>query len=151
MHVRTAVLVIHGVGQQQPYQTLDQFGSGFVSALRRVTARDWNILHRIVADEAGLARPGATNAASVGISTDSTLRIAPNPPAAVGGEPLTHVDLFEVCWAPLVQRRVDFAQVLKFYTLTAMSPVRYFKENLSRLDLEVQAAVDEDRTARTPE
>jgi len=151
MNVRTAVLVIHGVGQQQPYQTLDQFASGFVQALRRITAREWNILHRIVADEAGLAQPATRNEASVGISTGSAVRLLPDPAAAVGGEPLTHVDIHEVCWSPLVQRRVRFAQVLKFYTVTALSPLRYFKENLSRLDLETKAAIDESRARRSPE
>src|SRR5947209_1322419 len=95
----TAILVIHGIGQQQPYQTLDQFGAGLVTALNAERpGTTWEIKHEIVANTAGLARPKEANAASVGVSTDSKLQLTPPVDEDAPPPVLERIDVHEVCW-----------------------------------------------------
>jgi hypothetical protein len=104
----TALLVIHGIGEQNPYETMDQVARGFVRFFRgknltpvlrpeRIRHADWT---------------------EVAVHLDFP---------AGGREPLS---LYEFYWAPYTEGRVTYRGVLLWLVRTVLSPLRYLADNL---------------------
>jgi hypothetical protein len=114
---RTAMLVIHGIGEQNPYETLDSFAKGVFSYLQK--------------------RPGVRKVELSPVETaleDWTqvgMRITVNPdldPSLQG-----RVDLFEYYWAPETEDKLSWKDTLKWVLRTDLTPLRYFADNLQEM------------------
>ena len=129
MSERVAILVIHGIGKQQPYQILDQFSRNLFSSLNR-TDPGWLI-------EPQLDRQtDPTGADSTWVRV--AYRLAPPP----GAEPVFSSDpdatieditLFEDYWAPITQDKITYAGSLLFLARAGFEPFLYLAANLKAL------------------
>lgn len=114
---RTAVLVIHGIGSQKPYTTLDQFARG----LRRFFGPH--------ATQEVLLRPREADA-NTGEKAwvQAYVRITPAPHAN------GLIDLYEYYWAPVITGKVSAYQSLLFLLMAALTPLQYLRDNLQIID-----------------
>jgi hypothetical protein len=99
-----AVLVIHGIGEQAPYQTLDAFVQG-VAVKFGIQAKQ--LEHRLE---------------STRIGTLSSIRMPLPRATARGGARV--LDFYEFHWAGMVEGRIGLRQVLGWLLRTALSPLR---------------------------
>lgn len=116
---KTAFLVIHGIGQQDPFETLDSFGRGFVDYFSAQFARtnQPNAVREI--------RPVRLNH---GDWVEVALRLRFEKPATDRG--LRELHLHEYYWAPHTQGRVTYRAVLAWLIRTGLTPLRYLSQNL---------------------
>jgi hypothetical protein len=90
---RIAMLVIHGIGEQNPYETLDSFARGVFQFLRQT----WHL-------------DSALSSAMVALKdwTQVGMRITVNP--GQGPEREGRVDIFEYYWAPETEDKLTFGR-----------------------------------------
>jgi hypothetical protein len=111
----TALLVIHGIGEQDPYETLDQAARGFDGYFRargrqpvlrpeRIRHEDWT---------------------EVAVHLDL--------PGVSPEERPTRLSLFEFYWASYTEGKATYRGVLGWLIHTVFSPLRYLAENLLAL------------------
>jgi hypothetical protein len=105
----TAVLVVHGVGNQEPLQTLDQFGRGLLLEFK---ARGWSLdlQHRVAASAD--SRCGAAQ----------SLRL--HPPG--GGPPL---DVYEYYWADIPQDRAPLGAIQRWLDGAVKGARAFYRDN----------------------
>ena len=116
---KTAVLVIHGIGQQDPFETLDSFARGLVDYFREIFARtkQTNGIKEI--------RPARLNH---GEWVEVALRLRFDKPATPRG--LQELHLHEYYWAPHTQGRMTYRALLTWLIRTGLTPLRYLSQNL---------------------
>ena len=109
----TAMLVIHGIGEQNPYDTLDSFARGLANhfADRKPTLRAERIRHE--------------DWTEVAIHVEFERAATPNG--------LRRLSLFEFYWAPFTEDKVSYWGVLKWIARTAFTPLAYLADNLQAL------------------
>lgn len=109
---RTAILVIHGIGQQNPFETLNSFAQGLGRYLddqcATVTYRPERIRHE-----------GWTEVA---------LHLDLDKPVTKKGT--QRLSLHEYYWAPHTEGKVTYRGVLAWLIRTALTPLRYLSNNL---------------------
>ncbi len=100
---RAAILVIHGIGEQLPFQALDEFARGLA---RQLEVQPKQLEHRLIrrADR-----------------TESAVRIPLAQPLPRSQARL--VDVFEYYWAGKVQGRIGLWPVLKWLARTSLTPL----------------------------
>jgi hypothetical protein len=119
---RTAVLVVHGMGAQKPYTTLDQFSRG----LSQFFGPE-NVQQQVC------FRPHPTNAITKESGwTQAFVRLT--PAGADPSEPDQLIDLFEYYWAPVISGLVTPQQSLRFLLLSALTPFQYLRDNLTLME-----------------
>ncbi|MGB2694257.1 MAG: hypothetical protein WBD55_03615 [Dehalococcoidia bacterium] len=106
---RVALLAIHGIGQQDPFEILD----GFVQSLRKTLEAQ---------------NPGSTIAASHILRdengwTESCLSLTKD------GDEETAIDCYEYYWAHETQRRIDMGEVFDWVFKTGLAAEKYYAEN----------------------
>ncbi|MGH9635733.1 MAG: hypothetical protein ACRD72_12950 [Candidatus Angelobacter sp.] len=115
---RTAILVVHGIGEQNPYETLDQFGRN---------------LMRYLSFEGGIndlqieaARYDHND------STEARIRLKTQ---AFGPDPNTEglIDIYEYYWAPQTEDKISYRETLAWLIKTTLTPIRLFNENLREM------------------
>ena len=115
---RTAILVVHGIGEQNPYETLDQFGRN---------------LMRYLSFEGGIndlqieaARYDHND------STEARIRLKTQ---AFGPGPNTEglIDIYEYYWAPQTEDKISYRETLAWLIKTTLTPIRLFNENLREM------------------
>jgi len=121
----TAMLVIHGIGEQNPYDTLDSFARGLAEhfADHKPTLRAERIRHEDW--------------------TEVAVHLEFENAATRNG--LKHLSLFELYWAPFTEDKVSYWGVLKWIARTAFTPLAYLADNLQALLWEEQ-----DKTGKPP-
>jgi hypothetical protein len=102
---KAAILVIHGIGEQQPYQTLDAFVQG--------VAREFGIV----------AGQLEYHLVSSKIGTLSFIRMPLPPSRATPRGGARTLDFYEFHWAGMVEGRIGFRQVLGWLARTALNPL----------------------------
>jgi hypothetical protein len=109
------MLVIHGIGQQQPFRPLDNFVNNLRSTLeddgKKVTAT-----HLLFGREEVF---------------DHAVRIEAFDPT--GGAPDFQLDVYEFFWAPLTRGKASFVQVASWLLATGFTPLRRFAYNVPLL------------------
>ncbi|HEU5406118.1 MAG TPA: hypothetical protein VFU48_00015, partial [Nitrospira sp.] len=107
---KTAVLVIHGIGEQDPYEPLDAFARGLFTELQRElpTAR---------LSPLKIGHPDWVEAA---IRIDN-----PDTDDAV--------DIFEYYWAPYTEGKLNPVATLWWLLKADLSPIWHLRDNLSEL------------------
>lgn len=123
-----AVLVVHGMGQQLPLQTLDQVKEGLVGATKRAggTAADPQVAAAAVGAEF-LRRVELTLTNSAGKQTD--------------------VHIYEAYWAPITEGQIGIKDVMRFLRAAGRNGLRNTRDVFQRWVL--GAYVDFGRFPRT--
>ena len=143
---RQALLVIHGIGEQNPYETLDSFARGVFTYLydtRHLNAKlcpiefahkDWTQVGMRI----GIFEPGQQ-------PPECPVKDGPPKPGAPAtaedehkdkkARPLheTHVDIFEYYWAPETEDKLSAVQTVKWVLFTDLTPLKYFADNLQQM------------------
>ena len=113
---KMAMLVIHGIGEQNPYETLDSFARGLLTCLRQkfhfkvdispleIALKDWTQvgMHLSVRNGEGEAHE-------------------------------SFIDLFEFYWAPATEDKLSWKDTLTWLVRTDLTPLRYFADNLQQM------------------
>jgi hypothetical protein len=107
---RTAFMVIHGIGEQMPFETLDSFSRGVVGELKS-RKTEFSIEHRLVERKQ-----------SSGGWTESFVRLK-----AAGAEDL--IDIHECYWAYLTEEKASLGDIWNWLALTALGTLRFYQEN----------------------
>lgn len=110
---RTAILVIHGMGQQQPFQPLDSFVRGLRNTLTD-RGNDVELVHFMHGRNAVF---------------DHFVRIQVQNPTT-GAAVVQALDVYEFYWSPLTQGRATFGQVLRWFRKTVLTPLKRFAFNI---------------------
>lgn len=129
---RIAVLVIHGIGQQQPYETLDQFTRGLLNSFRSDPhAPDWKIYPQLEICK----DPSHTQQSWVRAS----YRIKPDTPVVfqsdshTAGDSIEDISLFEYYWAPITQDKITYTGSLLFLIRAGLQPFLYMGANINAI------------------
>lgn len=105
---KEAILVIHGMGQQNPYETLDQFARGLIDQRERSTGQRLQPAPLLIAHEGW---------------NEVAIRLE------LGGQPTksgaTTLDLYEFYWAPYTEGKITYRQVLVWLRRAVLTPLRY--------------------------
>lgn len=128
MNDRVAVLVIHGMGSQKPYETLDEFARGIEANLTPPAAGAYHHELRFRQFENDPAHQQDA-------WTQAYVRLTPtDPPAAAAASHPALIDVSEYYWAPIINDRVSALQSLRFLLRSAFSPFQYLRANALMID-----------------
>jgi hypothetical protein len=119
---RIAILVIHGMGTQKPYETLDQFACGLEPLLNspaQPPAYARSLEYREHHSDPAKQQKHWTQA---------IVRFRSLEPEH--SEQPALIDLVEYYWAPIINGRVKALQSLQFLIRSALTPFDYLRENL---------------------
>jgi hypothetical protein len=119
---RIAILVIHGMGTQKPYETLDLFACGLEHHLNPQPyppTYDRTLEFREHPSDPTKQQEHWTQAI---VRFRSLQPEHPEKPALI--------DLVEYYWAPIINGRVKALQSLQFLIKSALTPFDYLRENL---------------------
>ena len=108
---RTAFLVIHGIGEQNPFETLDSFGRGLICYLKSVGI-DFQLEHRLADRKKGTEQEW----------TESYVRIRFSPDS--------YIDLHEYYWAYLTEKKITMSEIWQWVNQTLQGTKRFFRENV---------------------
>jgi hypothetical protein len=108
---RTAFLVIHGIGEQNPYETLDSFGRGMHDHLRS--------LDPSITVEHGMASRQDPGGASW---TEHFVRLRP----AAGDD---FIDVHEFYWAYLSEEKITVSEIWVWVEQTLKGTKKFYAEN----------------------
>src|SRR3989442_10498496 len=131
---RSAILVIHGIGEQNPYETLDSFARGLVQYFAS-------------------SRPSATvslepERINHGDWTEAAVHVDGVNPA--DPRDTLRVSLFEFYWAPYTEGKVTYRGVLLWLARSAPTPPPYWSDNPATLLAAPAAPRKEEKTAASP-
>jgi hypothetical protein len=121
-----AILVIHGIGQQRPYETLDQFTLGLAQTFGNpVMEPRLDICRDPLRDQKQWVRASCVMSPAVGRNTFLSDQ--------GGGATIGSISLFEYYWAPVTQDKVTYLGSLWFLIKAGFTPFLYFGANLQVL------------------
>ncbi len=109
---RVAALVIHGIGEQVPYETLDSAARGFAETFAS---------HGLEGGLTGERRQHA-DWTEVAVHLDFGAPVTPH-----GLQRLSLVDFY---WAPYTEGKARLTSILRWLGRTALTPLRYLSSNL---------------------
>jgi hypothetical protein len=113
---RMAMLVIHGIGEQNPYETLDAFARGIFTCLK---------------ERLGLNLELSPLEIALKDWTQVGMRIRIRPDGAAPQQGI--FDLFEFYWAPETEDKLSWKDTLTWLIRTDLTPLRYFADNLQQI------------------
>jgi hypothetical protein len=137
MSDRVAILVIHGIGTQKPYETLDQFARGLTAMLPKPAPEGKGVEYD---SQIRFRQHDEDPAHQQKAWTQAFVRLTPAEADDDGHGPET-IDLIEYYWAPIINGRVSAAQSLEFLVRSALGPFDYLRANMLVID-EVSGKTD---------
>ena len=112
---RTAILVIHGIGEQNPYETLDQFSRN---------------LMRYLVHEGGIEDLEiSADRYDRNDSVEARIRLSTSRSGPAPGQP-AWIDLYEYYWAPQTEDKISYKETLSWLIKTTLTPLRLLNENI---------------------
>ena len=123
---RTAVLVLHGIGAQKPYETLDQFARGLLGFFRPAQPSERTpIQEGELSDQPTQQIRFRQYAANLNTGekdwTQAFVRVrTPSRPGEL-------IDVYEYYWAPVITDRFSALQSLRFLIGAGLSPFQYLR------------------------
>jgi hypothetical protein len=129
---RIAFLVIHGVGQQRPYEPLDEFSRGLLSSFESDKGGPkWKINPELdICPDPSHAQKDWVRA---------SYRVVPDAPVAFKsdtqkpGESIEDISLFEYYWAPITQDKITYTGSLLFLILAGLRPFLFLGANINAI------------------
>jgi hypothetical protein len=127
---KIGILVIHGMGEQNPYETLDAFARGIISFLKNgKPEKDTPEKGKPEEDETDPALSPLLTALKDWTQVGMRVTVK----HAEGTHLESHIDLFEYYWAPETEDKLSWKDTLKWLVRTDLSPLRYFVDNLQAM------------------
>lgn len=108
----TAILIVHGIGNQMPIETMDQFGRGLVKVLRERFNNDVSLEHYIVPKEDSIK----------GYWMDNVLRIKMK-------ESPHFIDIYEYYWAHYTEDQATFSEMNHWLEGVVRGAKAFYKRN----------------------
>lgn len=105
----TAILIVHGIGEQHPFQTLDAF-----------TSTCWNVLEKL---NGRVLFPGKHRVVSRAGWVQNYISLARKKTDRVS------VDFYEYYWAHKVQRQVKLVDIVRWLVETSEGARKFYAEN----------------------
>jgi hypothetical protein len=123
---RTAIMIVHGIGEQMPYETLDGFARGFISSLHDTSHHTYKYYH--------LTRAVTDNNDSWCDSFVRISRICHNKDCDHKTrkdceQRINHVDMHEYFWADATEQQIGLSEVGKWLNTTLKGAKSYVKDN----------------------
>jgi hypothetical protein len=109
----TAILIVHGVGNQQPFDTIDQFGRTLVETCRAAGRGAITMTHMTAAK---LSR------STGGFWYDNFIRLTIGPEQP-------HVDIYEYYWAYQTEDKASLSDIQNWVTNVTGGARKFYKEN----------------------
>ncbi|MEX0826184.1 MAG: hypothetical protein WD184_05480 [Acidimicrobiia bacterium] len=106
---RVALLLVHGMGEQQPHQLTDLFAVE-LSRVHRRRGNQVELRHRVVASEGHRA-------------SQSYVEVKITPKSRTARQPDTTIDLHEVYWADRPQGLIKLKEVGRWLFTTSLAPL----------------------------
>ncbi|HWB27903.1 MAG TPA: hypothetical protein VG738_20665 [Chitinophagaceae bacterium] len=107
----TAVLVVHGIGNQLPLETLDSFGRGLIKQYK-MADYELSVTHELVTKPAGEGKDAWF---------DNTLRLK------IAGSPY-YIDLYEYYWANYTEDKADSDDIAKWLNGVVKGASSFYSE-----------------------
>lgn len=117
-YARTAMLVIHGIGEQDPYETLDQFARNLTRYLRYEGGIEDLTLSAQKIDH------------NESVEAMIRLETAQHGPQAKDGQHPAHIDVYEYYWAPETEDKISYLQTIYWLIRTTLTPIRMLDQNV---------------------
>jgi hypothetical protein len=117
-YARTAILVIHGIGEQNPYETLDQFARNLTRYLRYEGGIDDLTLSAQKIDHNNSVE------AMIRLETARHGRVTQEDPQK------SYIDIYEYYWAPLTEDQISYKQTISWLIKTTLTPIRMLDQNI---------------------
>lgn len=127
LHGNVAVLLIHGIGEQQPYETIDGFARGLADYFRRQQC------------DVGLAAKAFPHENWTELAVELAIRRE--------GQEQGRITVHEYYWTPYCEGKIKYAEVLAWMARTALSPIERFRRHLAAEAAAEGSTVGEGRTA----
>jgi hypothetical protein len=141
---RVAILVVHGIGEEQPYETLDQFTRGLLNELE--FGKPWTI-EPLMSQESDPTRPGhlyprvgykisPPSNTSVTFRSETPCLGSPGHAHDNGEETISEyreISLFEYYWSPITKNKIKYTTSLLFLIEAGLQPFRYFASNIAAI------------------
>lgn len=108
----TAILVIHGIGNQFPLETLDLFGRGLIKQYKKIFGDSFTISHRVV------PKPATGNE----VWFDNVLRLTKE------GEPF-HIDIYEYYWANHTEGHASYSDINNWLNGVVKGAKTFYRKN----------------------
>src|SRR5882757_9079059 len=111
----TAIVVVHGIGNQLPMETLDQLGRGLVGQYRQVLGDKMQLSHEIVFRTADVTKEGWF---------DNVLRIS-------NKDSPYYIDVYEYYWANYTQDKASWKDLNTWLQGVVSGAGSFYKRNAS--------------------
>jgi len=129
MGERVAILVIHGIGQQRPYETLDRFTRNLLNSLQSSGAT-WTVQPQLdsTPDPTRVDKSWtrASYALQPGLGANTAFKSNP-------ANQIEDISLFEYYWAPSTQGKITYSGSLYFLIRAGAMPFLYLASNINVL------------------
>ncbi len=117
------ILVIHGMGEANPYGPLDAFARGLYKYYGDSTASRYTM-------QADWKERGSDPSHKQQSWTQAQVLFVPAPPDE---KPVPHLRLAEYYWSPVTKDKMKDIAVLTWLIRTALEPFRYLSENMQAI------------------
>jgi hypothetical protein len=114
----TAVLIVHGIGNQNPLETIDQFGRELLKTLRESASLQFKITH-------GLAKKERSDGG--GVWFDNFIRIEQVDDSLHPYGP--RLDVFEYYWANMTEDQMDLRQISTWVGNVTSGARQFYRDN----------------------
>jgi hypothetical protein len=128
---RVGVLVIHGIGDENPYGTLDSFARGLYTHFQGSPGLGGYTM------QAEWKERGSDPSHRQQSWTQAQIRFNPDAAAQKAGG--THIIMAEYYWSPATKGRLKDLDVLTWLIRAALEPFRYLGENIQAMLQSAQA------------
>jgi hypothetical protein len=109
----TAILIVHGIGNQQPLDTIDQFARTLVETCRAAGRNGITMTHLTA------AKPSRSTG---GFWYDNFIRLAIGPEQP-------HIDIYEYYWAYQTEDKASLSDIQSWVTNVTGGARKFYKEN----------------------
>jgi pimeloyl-ACP methyl ester carboxylesterase len=109
---KTAVLVIHGIGGQYPFSTMDQFARSLIDSFEEMGLSDLAVEHCIAKREKDAG----------GYWNDNYIRV-------INKESEYPVDIYEYYWAHLTEEKMKLKDIQRWVLQTVKGAEKFYKQN----------------------
>jgi hypothetical protein len=110
----TAIIIVHGIGNQLPMETLDMFGRGLISEYARHYPEEITLQHCVVPKEANTSD----------MWFDNIVRVRKKQ-----GEP--HIDLYEYYWANYTEDQASWTDISNWLDSVVKGARKFYDEQAS--------------------
>ena len=134
MSENVAILVIHGIGQQRPYETLDQFTQGLSRTFDAPHLEPrLEICKDPLREQKQWVRASCIMTPTPPNTSFPSRRKVPDVLGGPAPDTISSISFFEYYWAPVTQDKVTYTGSLWFLIQAGLTPFKYLAANITVL------------------